>query len=98
MMNCLTEHMGFIGCGNRVATSYVFRVRETGEMLFNYVFTGDNPERCAGLIVQREIMYVLLETQSSTYTKTGYMDSVIMQLDINGRPRMGKYFSLSSKQ
>jgi hypothetical protein len=61
-LTCLTERQGAIGCGNYAATSFLFRVNNKLGMVYNYMFTGDNPERCAGLYVSNSSLFVLLET------------------------------------
>lgn len=77
-LQCLPDRSGILGCGNRAATSFIFRVRENGEINFNYMFTGDNPEYCRGLVYQSQNFYVLIETMSSNYTSSGQYDAVVI--------------------
>ncbi len=67
-------------------------------MDYNYFFTGDNPEYCAGLVVESQSMYILPESMSSAYTSTGSTDSIIITLDIYGKPIQGKYLTMGSTQ
>ena len=46
---CLPDGAGVMGCASYAATSHVFKVKENGNVDFNYMFTGDNPETCLGI-------------------------------------------------
>ena len=60
------------------ATSFIFEVDVNGNQQYNYMFTGDNPEFCAGMVYQTNTFYVLLETATTEYTSSGYTDAVII--------------------
>jgi hypothetical protein len=61
------------------------------------MFTGNNPESCRGITQDGSKLYVLLDSQSSSYTFTGYTDAIIMQFEVDtGKLKNGKFLSLAS--
>lgn len=76
-LQCL-DNGGAIGCGVYAATSFVLSVDEDGKQSYNYMFTGDNPESCQGIVYQSSTFYVLIETASTDYTSSGYTDAVVI--------------------
>ena len=77
------------------ATSYFFSVSATGVMRFNYMFTGDNPETCMGITMKDWNYYILLESASKSYTKSGWQDSIIVELNSMGEIMGGKYLTFN---
>ena len=59
-MKCLPSNAGVVGCGLKAGTSYLFTVSNSGSMNYLYMFSSNNPESCAGLVVQPQGFYVLL--------------------------------------
>jgi hypothetical protein len=70
---CLKEGAGIIGCASYAMTSHVYKVKENGNVEYNYMFTGDNPETCLGIRQSAsQMIYILLQSASSSYTSTGF--------------------------
>eukprot|EP00347_Sterkiella_histriomuscorum_P011756 403371220 len=81
-MECLNNNGGVVGCGAYAATAHVFKIGTNGKAVYTYMFTGDNPES---------------QSSAQSYTNTGFRDAVIVQMELNGRLKKGRFLTLRSQ-
>jgi hypothetical protein len=78
-LSCLPNNAGIVGCSSYAATSHIYKVKQNGNIEYDYYFTGDNPESCFGIKQSGpQDFYVLLESTSTSYTPTGFNDAIII--------------------
>ncbi|CDW84828.1 UNKNOWN [Stylonychia lemnae] len=97
-IECLQYNSGIIGCGSYVATVQVYNLGKNGETLYDYEFTGDNPQFCAGIQATDTQFFTLVSSMSSSYSNSGYEDAILMQFELNGRLKKGRYLTFFSNQ
>jgi|LauGreDrversion4_2_1035121.scaffolds.fasta_scaffold33695_3 hypothetical protein len=49
LLSCLPNAGGVVGCGSYAATSHIYKVKQNGNIEYDYYMTGDNPESCVGI-------------------------------------------------